>query len=276
MKILLANVPAVKEHSESGKFVKEVLVPLWRKNLNMVKRQDTEITFRFPEKGIIIEAFADCKYLPSLNLEALFDAVVQAEKDGFDAAMLTCFSDHRLWEIREVVNIPVVSIGESSMLMAAMMGLKFGVVTISQFSIHGTQETIAKYGFSTRSVAPLAIEEMGAEQEMAITDARHTIECFKKVARKLIANGADKLIPGCGLMSPALRLAPGVEKVYPQGLTEVDGVPVADVMSDTLLMAEALVTLKKSGAKWINRKGYHSRKVAEHSLNSDFGIFWDC
>lgn len=62
-------------------------------------------------------------------------------------------------------------------------------------------------------------------------------------ARELIADGAELLIPGCGLLFPALRLAPGAEKEYPHGLTEVDGVPVVDVMGETLKMAVLPVTL---------------------------------
>jgi allantoin racemase len=276
MKILMVNVPAVREQSEAGQFVRETLVPLWNKNFELVKQPETKLTFRFAEKGFTSEDFADCKYLPSLNEAAMYDAVVQGEKDGFDAAVITCFSDYRLWEAREAVNIPVTSIGEASILMAASMGLKFGVVTLSEFEIDNTKQMIDQYGLTSRSVPPAVMEGNPAEQERAIIDANRTIEAFTVAARELIANGADIIIPGCGLTSPALRLAPGAEKVYPQGFTKVDNVPIADVLSDALLMAENLVSLKRAGSTWINSNGFHPEKTTEAHSNSDHGGFWDC
>jgi allantoin racemase len=276
MKILMVNVPAVREKTEGGEFVRETLVPLWRKNLELAKQPDTKLTFRFAEEGFISEDFADCRYLPSLNEAAMYDAVVQGEKDGFDAAVITCFSDYRLWEAREAVGIPVASIGEASMLMAASMGLKFGVVTLSEFEIKNTKQMIDQYGLSSRSVPPTAMDGNPAEQEKAIIDAHRTIESFTVAARKLIAGGADIIIPGCGLTSPALRLAPGAEQAYPQGFTEVDGVPIADALSNALLMAENLVGLKRAGSTWINCSGFHPDKSAETGVISDHGRFWDC
>jgi allantoin racemase len=276
MKILLVNVPAVREQSESGQFVRETLVPLWRKNLELVKRPDTQLTFRFAEKGFTSDDFADCKYLPALNEAAMYDAVVQGEKDGFDAAVITCFSDYRLWEAREAVHIPVVSIGEASMLMAASMGLKFGVVTLSEFEIENTKQMIELYGLTPRSVPPTTMDGNPAEQENAIIDVRRTLASFTTAARKLIANGADVIIPGCGLTSPALRLAPGAEKAYPRGFTTVDNVPIADVLSNALLMAENLVGLKRAGSTWINCSGFHRDKIAQTGAISDYGRFWDC
>jgi allantoin racemase len=276
MKILLVNVPAVKAQSEGGQFVRETLVPLWRKNLELVNQPRTQLTFRFAEKGFTSEDFADCRYLPSLNEAAMYDAVIQGEEDGFDAAVITCFSDYRLWEAREAAGIPVVSIGEASMLMAASMGLKFGIVTLSEFEIHNTKQLIDQYGLNSRSVPPTAMDVNPAEQENAIIDARRTIESFTVAARKLIASGADIIIPGCGLTSPALRLAPGAEKAYPRGFTEVDNVPIADVLSNALLMAENLVRLKRAGSTWINYNGFHPDKISETDSISDYGRFWDC
>ena len=282
MRILLANVSAVEEDSEGGQFVKTVLIPTWRRNLDLVKQKDTELTFRFTRWGLTgLDAFF-YRYLDHLNAKAIFHAVFQAEKEGFDAVMITCFGDPMLWEIRQAVDIPVVSIGESSMLLATMMGYKFGVVTISPYVIYEQEHTIAKYGLKERLAGIRPIPETAEEQEMALTDAHHAIESFKKVARELIADGAEVIIPGCGLMSPALRLAPGAEKEYPNGLTEVDGVPVADVMGDTIKMAEVLVTLKRAGSSWISRKGLYTqptpraKELGQMVLKDDGPGFWDC
>lgn len=48
-------------------------------------------------------------------------------------------------------------------------------------------------------------------------------------------------------------MAPGCEKMYPNGLYEVDGVPLVDVISTAVRMAEVLVSMKEAGIPWISR-----------------------
>jgi allantoin racemase len=280
MKILLVNVPAAEEDGEAGQFFKGVMVPLLRRNMDLVKQKDTEVTFRFSQWGLTGMEAIFYNYIDYLDTRLAFHAAANAE-EGFDAVMIACFGDPMLWEIRQALDIPVVSIGESSMLLATVMGYKFGVVTISPLNIIGQEHHIAKYGLRERSVGVRAIPESGDEQVMAMQDARHTIECFKEVARELIADGAEVIIPGCALMSPSLRLAPGAEKDYPNGLTEVDGVPVADVIGDTIKMAETLVALKQAGSCWVSRKGLYAqatplaKEIAQTVLKDDRLVFWD-
>ena len=281
MRILLANVAVAEEGSEAGEFVEKVLVPQWRRNLDLVKQRDTELTFRFPKWGITgLDGFF-YSYIDMLNAKSVFHAVVKAEAEGFDAVMITCFGDPMLWAIRQAVDIPVVSLGESSMLLSAMMAHKFGVVTISPYNIYEMEHIIDKYGLTERYAGARPNPETGEEQSKALIDARYAIESFKKVGRELIADGAELLIPGCGLLSPALRLAPGAEKEYPNGLTEVDGVPVVDVMGETLKMAEMLVTLRRAGSCWISRKGLYAQATPQAIecgrmvLKDDGPGFWD-
>lgn len=283
MKILLANIPAAEEKSEGGQFLKTVVVPLWRRNLDLVKDKDTKLTFRFASSGMAHAAFSACRYLPRLNPVAIFHAIVQGEKEGFDGAVIACFGDPMLSEVRQTVNIPVASLGESSMLLAAMMGYRFGVVSPSPYVNEPIKQRIARYGLNERSVGVRATTEKGDEQEVALIDARYGIECFKKVGRELIADGAQVLIPGCGLISPSLRLAPGAEKDYPDGFTEVDGIPIIDVMGAALKIVEMLVMLKRGGSSWVNPKGFATevpvagkRESVQEAPKDDALTFWDC
>lgn len=281
MRICVVQVTAAEENSEGGKFCK-VSADVMRRNMNLVKQKDTELTFRFPRWGLTeMESFF-YSHLHHLNDKSTFHAIVQAEKEGFDAAIITCFFDPMLRDIRQAVDIPVVSIGESSLLLALMMGAKLGVVTISPEAAYDFEENIVKYGLKERVVRVRPIPETGEEQRMVLTDAHHQIKAFKKVARELIADGADVLIPGCGLMAPGLRVAPGAEKEYPNGLTEVDGVPVMDVIGATVKMAETMVSLKQASSSWISRKAYYAQATpkalegAQMVLKYDEpGGFWD-
>lgn len=47
--------------------------------------------------------------------------------------------------------------------------------------------------------------------------------------------------------------AQGCEEEYPNGFTEVDGVPIVDVLSFGLRLAEVLASFDKAGLPWISR-----------------------
>jgi allantoin racemase len=282
MRILVANVAAGEEDSEGGRFFRTVAVDTWRRSFDPVKQPDTELVFRFPRRGLTALEGEMYSYLHHLADGEIFHAVVKAERDGFDGALVACFHDPILWDIRQAVDIPVVGFGESSMVLATLMGRKFGVVTISPYSVHDTEENIAKYGLRERCAGVRCIFDSGREQEEAMGDAHQAIEAFQTAGRELIAQGAEVLIPGCGLMAPVLRFAPGAEGEYPDGLRDVDGVPVADVYGNAIKCLETLITLRKAGSCWISRKGLYAR-ASEPALECGRMVldytgpgFWDC
>jgi allantoin racemase len=277
MRVCLANVAP----GHKGNPFVDQLHAIWRRNLALAKQETTEVTSRICTWGI--EGMDGFFYhsIDTLNAQAVYQAAVSAEKDGYDAILITCFGDPMLHQIRQAVNIPVASIGEASLLTAAMMGSKFGLVHISEYNIIETRHKIHQYGLSERLANVRAINETPAEQGSAIFNAAHAIESFAKVGRELIDDGAEVLIPACGLMSPALRLAPGMEDRYPNGFTELDGVPILDVMSCGIKMVETLYALKQCGSTWISRKNFYARpsRAAMESgkvvLKDDRMSFWD-
>jgi len=221
----------------------------------LTKQKDTEIVFRFCEWGMGPIDVAFYRYLDHLASIMVYFAPANAEQEGFDAVGINCFEDPMLWQVRQALNIPVIGIGESSMLFATLMGYKFGIVHISPYNIPETEEHLVKYGLKDRCVGMRPIADWadtGAQD--GLTDSNLTIEAFITTARELIAAGAEVIIPGCSLMSPTVRLAPGAEKKYPNGLTEIDGVAIVDVLGQAIKLAETLVALNKGGSAWISRK----------------------
>jgi allantoin racemase len=262
MKILFVNIPAGEKDDEFGHMFEHALVPLWRRNIDKVKQENTEVIFRCSRWGMGGMDTSFYRYIDHLAGSMVFHVAARAEEEGFDAVLIGCFGDPMVWEMRQFLNIPVVSIGEASMLVSTLMGYKFGVVTISPYNIPGQEERIVKYGLKERSAGVLAIPESSEEQIKALTDVRDTIEAFKQASRELIANGAEIIIPGCSLMSTALRLAPGAEKLYPDGITEVEGIAIADVIGDTVKLAEMLVSLKNAGSSWVSRKNLYAQATS--------------
>jgi hypothetical protein len=73
----------------------------------------------------------------------------------------------------------------------------------------------------------------------------------------------------------------GLEKKYPNGFWEIDGVPLIDVFGSAIKLTEILVTWKRQGLPWISRAGYYTKITSEalesgRDIVADIGIYWDC
>ena len=264
MKIMLANVAIAKENDD---FAVNHLSKIWKENFNLVRRPDTEIFSKFSDWGIIgMEGF----FYPAidlLNSQAVLQSCLSAEKEGFDGILITCFGDPMLDQIRSLVNIPVISIGEASLYMAAIMAKKFGLVVISEANIHETWHKVNILGLKDFCAGIQATPEPPQKQPEGLIHASETIDSFITAGKPLINQGAEILIPCCGLMSPALRIAPGCENSRPHGLTQIDQVPIMDVLSVSLQLLESMIILKKSGSPWISRRGIY-RTPPQSALES--------
>lgn len=278
MKILVANVSTAPK---GDPFIVEHLVPAWRENMEKVALQDTELVFRFPEWGVKGLEGNFFHSIQALAESLLFYMCKDAEAEGFDAVLITCFADSFMEHLRQFINIPVVGIGESSYLLAAQLGKRFGVVTISEHNVFETQRKIEEYGLTHLCAGIIPTAEDPAEQPLAVLDSKRCIETFHDAARQLISKGAEVIIPGCGLMAPGIRLARGCEAQYPGGVTQVDGAAVLDVLAAGVLDAEKLVRLKRAGSAWVARNGWYARPdqaalTSGQKCLSNPGItFWD-
>ena len=250
-----------------------------RKNIDLVKSPETKVEFRTLRKGLDSFEAMFYSYTNFLGFREILEGIIQAEKDGFDAVMICCFFDPVLKEARQAVNIPVIGAAESAMLMATMMGRKFGVVTVSPEAAFDMEDNIVSSGLSSRSTPIRPIAASPKEQMLAIEDASHELEAFTAVCGELIKDGAEVILPGCMVMSPAMRLAPGCPD-FPNGIEEIDGVPIMDIVGTQILMAETMVRLKKAGSAWISRKGLYAQpseramKVAKRALPYDGPGVW--
>jgi hypothetical protein len=73
----------------------------------------------------------------------------------------------------------------------------------------------------------------------------------------------------------------GLEKKYPNGFWEIDGVPLIDVFGSAIKLTEILVTWKRQGLPWISRAGYYTKITSEalecgRDIAADIGSYWDC
>lgn len=230
MKVLYA-VPGIMSKSRMG--VKEMER---RKNvLQSFAGPDTIVDIRdIPEGPESIES----TYEEYLGIPNTIDMIVQAEKDGFDGVILGCYADPGLDGAREMVSIPVVGPGVTSMHYAAMLGHHFSVITIMDTVVPTIEEMALKAGCERKLASVRTVDipvlELNERPELlkerAMEEARAAIK----------EDRADCIAFGCMTMAFS-----GMAKEMSEAL----GVPVISPPIAALKFLEGLIASGLSHSK---------------------------
>jgi allantoin racemase len=181
-------------------------------------------------------------YEVALAAPAAVEAVVEAERKGYDAVVIACFDDPGLHAARERVSIPVVGLGEASMTAALLLGNKFAVISTGRNSgaINerkamdlGLIKKLAYSGGIDVPVLKLAKDEAKVRQRL-LKEAKKAVDEF----------GAEVIVLGCGGMMG-----------FSEEMCKVLKVPVVDPLLITVKVAETLAIL---GLKHSKASFYHA------------------
>ncbi|MDO8691383.1 MAG: aspartate/glutamate racemase family protein [Dehalococcoidia bacterium] len=220
--------------------------------IGRLKRPDTEVTFQSvpPGPGISsLESFGHYG-IRFLNDREVLKSVRRAPDEGYDGAVIACYFDPALRAARQMLSIPVVGIAEASMLLAGLMGLRFAVVTSDHRYLDDMVETIHLYGMASRAIGTRPVRAIKMDEGRLLSclagGFAPLVEDFSQVASGCIQDGAQVVIAGCGLMSPALTQA---------GLTQVGEAPVIDPVIAAIKVAEMMVDMKRAGFPVVSRMG---------------------
>jgi allantoin racemase len=182
------------------------------------------------------------------GLEAVRNAI-QAERDGYDAFILGHFQDSGLWEARSAVNIPVIGLGETSMLHACTLGRTIGLVTIHPIFISFHQDQIRKYGLEHRVIAVDAVDSSSGAYVKAFDDkkaAKALAGEYARVIGGLAKQGIEVVLPAGGL--PSLLFGADLK-------LSAEPAIVLDSISIAVKAAEMAVDLKRLNGTQVSRAG---------------------
>ncbi|MSO77338.1 MAG: racemase [Alphaproteobacteria bacterium] len=174
-----------------------------------------------------------------------------AERGGFDAYAMCTLPNPLIGEIRTLVDIPVVGYGETCFHLACLYGQRFGVLLFIDRMVPLYREQIRRYGLAERSAG---IEPVGFTfQDVlpAFTNPGPLIDRFRVAARRLIAAGADVIVPGEMPLNVLLAS---------EGVTRVDDVPLIDGLAATMKMAEMMVELRQVSGMTASRQGWFNAR----------------
>jgi len=242
------------------------------KVLSKLRKPDTEIVIKSVKPGLRRGGDPTIPYFALLNKIQIIEKVLEAEKEGYDAAIVGCFSDPGVLEARGVVNMPVVGLCEPTFLFACLLGHKFGIVTLNEpRTLPDLEFMIRMYGMEdrtiinpVRSISMPTMEVFTKGMESPDIVAADILE----KARQCVEDGAEVIVVGCNGLGPLCTIS---------GVVKVEGVdaPILDCVSVSVICAEAIVSLHRGlVVPFISRMGSYSlaRKKDLERVRAQFGL----
>jgi len=232
MKILVINVApegycSMKQTlEEEARFIQETYAS-----------PGTQVECCFPENlagaGAIhlkqMKAGAVCGFSHHVLAPTLVKKALEAQEKGYDAVVQTNTNDPGVEASRFVVRIPVVGIGKASAHLASILADRIGVIAPFDTSIPNIHRVLQLYGVSgSISSIVAANPPTGAGRNL-----EEVLRCFERAGVKCLEDGAQILLPLCGVFIPMTFPA--------RALSERVGVQVIDPLAVGMGLAELFV-----------------------------------
>lgn len=182
----------------------------------------------------------------------IVENAMTAERAGYHAVAISCFVDPGLELARSLVDIPVVSSCETSLIVASAVGRSFGLITLDSAMVRVLSALIRRYGYAERVAFLAAFDPPVDEFELdgAFKGSCELIGRFTDLARRAIAAGADVIIPAEGVLNTVL---------VRNDVRDVDGTPVLDSYGSLLRFAHLLVRMRELTGLRTGRSGGYAR-----------------
>lgn len=186
-----------------------------------------------------------------LKSRDILDSVMAAARDGVDGVAIGCFLDPLLHELREFLDIPVLGIAETGMHTACLLGRRFAVLShVEALNVKVYEGLVRQYGLESRCAGMAAVDLSMDRLETAMQqDPEPALRLIRETAARLVAGGAEVIVPGCGLLNLfCVR----------NGLSQVEGATVLDVTGALLKATESMVVLRRVSGTAVSRAGYYA------------------
>lgn len=187
---------------------------------------------------------------------------LKARDEGYDAFVIGHFPDPGMQELRGMIDIPVIGLGEATMLHACTMGRRIGLVTINPVFVPIHEAQIAAYGLSERVIGVAAIEADVDRFMKGFTDEATREEIrrqFEARVAGLVERDCDVLIPSGGM---PMLLFSGMQPFT------VGGAAVLEGIACVLKAAEMAVAMHRITGVVAGRGGIY--RLASRGAIDDF------
>lgn len=240
-----------------------------RTHLAKVLRPDTEVVFHGQAEGTYPGNYPGDDigygYTYWIHGNQWVAAGRTAAAQGFDAYAMCTLPNPMLREVRSLIDIPVIGMGETCFHLATMFGQRFAVLLFIERMIPLYQEQIRNYGLGDRCAGVIASGLRFDEVLPGFQNPAPVIAKFRDAARRVIREtGADVIVPGEVPLNLLLAM---------NGVNRVDDVPVLDGLSSTMKMAELMVDLQRATGIRHSRHGWFN-SVPSGERVQEVGAFY--
>lgn len=138
----------------------------------------------------------DCNTDEAFAAAEMVKESIRAQKEGYDAIVIYCFSDVGIDAIRENVRIPVIGPGEISLAAASMLCNRFTVLTSESINIPRTYRRLMRNGIAREKMASVRALDIPIGELRS--NPKATEEYLRAVCKKAVEEDrADGIILGC-------------------------------------------------------------------------------
>ena len=126
----------------------------------------------------------------------LLQEAIRAEREGYDAFVVYCFSDLAITALRENVDIPVIGPGECALAAADILSNKFCVITTVEGNVSRTYRRLMQNPITQKKLSSVRALNIPVAELRDDPDA--TCVYLKKVCAEAVAeDGIDTVVLGC-------------------------------------------------------------------------------
>ncbi len=172
----------------------------------------------------------ECDYDRDLAAPHVVNEVIKASKEGFDAIIINCFDDPGLHAAREVTDVLVLGIGETTITIALLLGYRIAIISTGKHSRNVYYRRAVSLGVADRIAYTSGIDIKVLDLRKDLGKVKSML--IEEISKAVKEYGAEVIVLGCGGF---LGLA--------EELSEELGIPVLDPTLTTVKVAEALITL---------------------------------
>jgi allantoin racemase len=222
--------------------------------LDRVKDPGTQIEIHgITERGGIGDQYL---YLAFIETQEVLANVARAAREGFDGFLIGNIADPGLHEAREIADIPVLGLCETSVHLASTMGANFGLVTGNEKHASRIVENIGRYGLreklhSVRSIKmPRLLDLDEGFRDPAVRS--RMVQAFLEAAGEASDEGAEVVIPSIGVLMTLL----GEEGIHAANAAT----PILNGVTALVKSAESVVRMRNlMGGHWTSRRNQYAQ-----------------
>lgn len=224
--------------------------------LNSFKGKDVEITIGNVDQGSQHFGYNTVGVLTYAAPGGILNKIIRAEEQGYDGAVIGCYNDIGLREAREMCNFPVYGVFETSVHLACMLGDRFSGVAINEKQARLYGRIVREYGVKDKALPFAAINTSLEEVLRFVDQPGPLIKRFKEAAQKVASEGAEVIIPACGILNVVMAK---------DKIREIDGaVVLSDGYAVVLKFAEAMIRLYREIGLTTSKKLSYASPSKEH------------